>query len=211
MYDFEELNKNPGKAPKTVNPAKKFFYRRMYRDIEADGPIESMIDYACGRMDTLDNIAVVDYTGVDVLEWRLVEGQQKHPNTKTFAGRIQDYEVKTKVQAVICVEVLGINTLFENDEIIEVIEKISSSVRKGGNLYFNVGPEITVNRPEVVNKVDQILATNFSDVNKTKYGRFDAHYTRTRARLRYLLMRLVPWSRFSAARPRYYYCCRGKI
>jgi hypothetical protein len=43
MYDFEELNKNPGKAPKTVNPAKKFFYRRMYRDIEADGPIERTV------------------------------------------------------------------------------------------------------------------------------------------------------------------------
>lgn len=151
-------------------PSRVYSYKTEFNKLNRLGQIQHCIDFACGTMSFLDRIETppMNYTGVEVLQDRIDEGLRKNPNANAICGRIQDAEISKRGDLVVCHETVGINSWFEANETIEVVEKLINSTAEGGTLSFNIGPY----SKKYYKTVKSMLQENFEDVEINVYGRW---------------------------------------
>lgn len=119
-------------------------------------------------MDNRHLFRATRYIGIDGSKESLEEGLKKYPEAEMLHMLIEEVPETVKGDFVICVETIGINYFFNNDNTLECLSKITKSVNRDGALLFNIGFGALQQSKEI----EVFLEKSFTSVAKIKYGTF---------------------------------------
>jgi nitrogen regulatory protein PII-like uncharacterized protein len=165
-----------------LNPSKTAFYKKLYIEINKK-KYNSVLDIGCGEMDLIKNIKCQNYLGIDKYNPKKIINNFKKCS-------IENFRTKKKFDLVCCIQVIGINSKFNNIKIFSNIKKIISLVRNNGHLAINFGPIVSNE------KIDQIIKlfkfNNLEIITHLTYGLFYFKTNKILFRFINLLLKIFP-------------------
>ena len=151
------------------NPSKQFFYDNIYKDLSKI-KFNSVIDFACGKMDFLKKFNPKIYTGVDIDLERLKYGKKKNYNASYIHSEIKDVKVDQNYELSICFETIRINNFFKTADEHQTLNVIASSTSKNGYLALNF---LRISKKKEEQIIKFLVDKKFKIIKKKYYGSFD--------------------------------------
>ena len=143
------------------------------------------IDLAGGSMLNKPFFKTKKYVSVDINQIKLSEGLEINPDAVVENNTIQNYLSQTNEEPnlLVCVQTFGTNMFFEHRETIDVIKKMSKTLKVGGSMAFNIGVFGDVNLDELKKNLSPFLKTKFKNINFSFYGAFHERFKLPRWKL----------------------------
>ena len=158
------------------NPSKNLVWIWLTRDLNRLELRDVGIDAACGNMLMAPYLNVGRYIGFDINESRIKEGTLNNPKLIGIVSSIEEIvnnqDVVSKGDIVICMQVLGVNHLFDSKNLLQSITNLVLLTKKNGDLIFNVRWPKYFGSKEIF-KVRKILEKSFLQVESKNYGSFE--------------------------------------
>jgi len=144
------------------NSSKAAFYGKLYNLINKR-KYNSVLDVGCGEMDLIKNIKCHNYLGIDKYNPKIIINNFKKCT-------IENFRTKKKFDLICCIQVMGINSKFNNKKIFNNIKKIISLVSNNGHLAINFGPVVS---NEKINQIMKLFKFNNLEIKiHLTYGLF---------------------------------------
>ncbi len=131
----------------------------------------SCIDVASSNFFLYKYIKSDAYAALDIDDDAINFIRKNFSNIKTYHTSIEDFETSLKWQLVLCLQTIGINSHYENDNTLANIDKLILLTQSKGELIFNIGPE-AINYKY---KIEEKLKNKFSNFKKIEYGTFSSN------------------------------------
>ena len=158
------------------NPSKNLVWIWLTRDLNRLELRDVGIDAACGNMLMAPYLNVGRYIGFDINESRIKEGTLNNPKLIGIVSSIEEIvnnqDVVSKGDIVMCMQVLGVNHLFDSKNLLQSITNLVLLTKKNGDLIFNVRWPKYFGSKEIF-KVRKILEKSFLQVESKNYGSFE--------------------------------------
>ena len=155
------------------NPSKNLVWIWLARDLNRLELRDVGIDAACGNMLMAPYLNVKKYIGFDIDESRIKEGTLNNPKLIGIVSSIEEIvnnqDISSKGDIVICMQTLGVNHLFDSENLMQSIENLVLLTKKNGDLIFNVRWPKYFSSREIFN-LRQILEKSFLQVGSKNYG-----------------------------------------
>ena len=155
------------------NPSKNLVWIWLTRDLNRLELRDVGIDAACGNMLMAPYLNVGRYIGFDINESRIKEGTLNNPKLIGIVSSIEEIvnnqDVVSKGDIVMCMQVLGVNHLFDSKNLLQSITNLVLLTKKNGDLIFNVRWPKYFGSKEIF-KVRKILEKSFLQVESKNYG-----------------------------------------
>ena len=155
------------------NPSKNLVWIWLVRDLNRLELRDVGIDAACGNMLMAPYLNVKKYIGFDIDESRIKEGTLNNPKLIGIVSSIEEIvnnqDISSKGDIVICMQTLGVNHLFDSENLMQSIENLVLLTKKNGDLIFNVRWPKYFSSREIFN-LRQILEKSFLQVGSKNYG-----------------------------------------
>jgi hypothetical protein len=155
------------------NPSKNLVWIWLARDLNRLELRDVGIDAACGNMLMAPYLNVKKYIGFDIDESRIKEGTLNNPKLIGIVSSIEEIvnnqDISSKGDIVICMQTLGVNHLFDSENLMQSIENLVLLTKKNGDLIFNVRWPKFFSSREIFN-LRQILEKSFLQVGSKNYG-----------------------------------------
>ena len=188
-------------------PDKQIFYEISFKDINKETYSE-VIDICCGKMNLYKKIKnVKNYTGIDFDKNMVNIGLSRYPEVQGIVERFENFEPKIKYDLAICFEAIGINNDFENDKVLDFLNKIKNTISNEGYLAINFGPLVLSNfKNEILGHIKQ----NYIIINSFSYGRWYKKYNNFNYKILYYLIKLFPFISKSKKNEYFYFFLKKK-
>ena len=155
------------------NPSKNLVWIWLTRDLNRLEHRDVGIDAACGNMLMAPYLNVETYIGFDINKDRIKEGTSNNPKLIGIVSSIEEIvnnqNIISKGDIVICMQTLGVNHLFDPNNLAQSIENLMLLTKKNGDLIFNVRWPRYFSSREIFN-VRQNLEKSFLQVESKNYG-----------------------------------------
>tara|TARA_B100000902_G_scaffold239996_2_gene227288 strand:- start:10063 stop:10677 length:615 start_codon:yes stop_codon:yes gene_type:complete len=196
MQDIS-LNVNP-------RPSKLYFYQIFYDDLnEYKSKFEkiSITEFACGASKILDFIKPNYYQGIDLKKDMITTSQSNdsYRNYDFHVGDMTNFQSKINTNFNFCVQALGINLSFNQDNLMKTLKNLNNHTLKNGVMVFNISTELYTENKETI---DKYLTENYEFVEYLYYGMFNERYNNTLTRI---LVRIEHFLRFTSYLKKYVY------
>jgi len=109
---------------------------------------------------------------------------EKYPEAEGEVRPIEKMNNNDRGDFVVCLQTIGINTKFNNENIISCVKKIVKATNCEGMLTFNVGPKAK----DHFECIDELLRDSFSKVDVLNYGALNKKMPKC---ISYLLARVM--------------------
>lgn len=132
------------------------------------------LDLAGGTMDNKRFFVTDKYICVDINQSKLDFGLERNPNTIVINNRIEKFlndKSQSKADVILCVQTMGTNIYFDNNNTIDVIELMYNFLSKGGSMIFNIGNkagDLRILKKIIYQKLDK----KFKFIDCKFYGAF---------------------------------------
>jgi hypothetical protein len=144
-------------------PGRQFLNFLLLKELKKSNGKEIGVDVGCGEMINYELFRTKNYIGTEIDQSRLDAGVERYPLAQPVKASIFDKPIVVG-DFVLCIQVFN-NKHFENIKTELAVKNLCDTVRKGGDLVFNIGK----NSLKYEDQVDKILKENFSNIKKTKY------------------------------------------
>lgn len=114
-------------------PGKTLLWLWVARDMRRIKGKEIGVDAACGAMINRKYFQTAQYIGIDINEKGLAEGKSKYPEAITIQTKLQDID-NIQGDLILCVQAIGTNRHFENEDSLLVIKRLVDILNPGGTL-----------------------------------------------------------------------------
>ena len=164
------------------NSSKAAFYKKLYNLINKKR-YNSVLDVGCGEMDLIKNIECNNYLGIDQYNPKKIINKFKKCS-------LENFRTKKKFDLICCIQVMGVNSKFNNKKILDNVKKIISLINDNGYLAINFGPIVNVAK---INQIIKIFKINDLEI-KTHFS-YGLFYFKTNVILYYfinLLLKIFP-------------------
>lgn len=151
------------------NPSKQLFWFWFSEDMRKSRGFPLGLDLACGPMSNRGRFHTSSYTGVDLDEAKITDALRRFPECRAFVSTIEGVPEDVKGDFVVCVQTIGINSLYDGGETVRTLRTVLRSTKDGGALLFNIGPASVW----AESYIDDLLRTTFGHVRKRVYGRWN--------------------------------------
>ena len=154
-------------------PGKTLLWIWLRKDLNRIGSKNIGIDAACGPMINYKYIKAKKYIGFDLSEKSIKKGLLKYPEAKGVVCSLENAEEVKKEfgrgDTVVCVQTIGINGMFNCDNLYYVVDKLVSITNAGGSLIFNIGPKCG-DVENIQSRLTPKLESEFKIVKAKRYG-----------------------------------------
>ena len=189
-----------------TRPGKQFMFLTVGAALEKLPPYQRVLDIACGRMALVPTFAGKDYIGVDGDESNLRFGRAKYPGTAAICGLIEELPPKLVGDLVLCLQCIGYNQYFKDENTITCVNKLVEATRVGGTLILNLGTRVRGH----FGSAEAVISDRFESVDVVRFGRFQTRLpTQVCVPLGYMMFYL-PFLAKSSRNPERLYICRGR-
>jgi hypothetical protein len=189
-------------------PSKQLLWIWLRNDMANSSAFKRGLDIACAEMENFRFFQTISYTGVDIDAERLEAGAKANPGATAIHSSIENMPPTLQGDFVVCVQTIGTNKLFRNDQTMTCVKKIVAATATGGTLLFNIGPDSL----GYAGEVEEVLRTSFGRLRKRSYGAFVEHVKSPTMSLAIArAMQVFPLLRRTQKRPFIYYNCSQRL
>jgi hypothetical protein len=176
------------------------------------------VDLAGGNMGTKRFFSTKKYISVDINQNKLDEGKKNNPDAVAINSKIQDYMKnyqEEKPELLVCLQTFGINTIFQNEETLDVVKMMYNFLKPGGSMIFNAG-EFSLNLNKFEQELTPYLKSKFKKVDRKFYGAWILYNKSISGPYKLIfayIMYIFPFLTkiFSIKQKYVYFCCKNKI
>lgn len=180
--------------------AKQLLWFLFEKDLKRSCNFDVGLDIACGDMYFYNFIKTKIYFGIDIDEERLSKAKKVYPNAKTVVSSIENLPPGLTGDFVVCMQAIGINTLFNINNTLVAVKKIVGATNPRGTLIFNIGMPCIKFQKEIL----FYLKNYFQNIKVVKYGNFNNEMNLNLALFLALIMRYLPFLRGGSST--YFFC-----
>jgi len=188
--------------PSSRRPAKQLAYNWIVQELKKSKGADVGLDVACGYMQFKPFFQTKSYIGVDLDAERIELCKERYPDAISHKYSIEDMPPEITGDYVVCIQTIGANEFFNEDNTMLCIRKLVDATRENGSLVMTIGPSTA----SYFSEIDALLRDSFDEVGVREYGAFNT-------RLPSLVSRLVTYAMYvfsslrKASPPRYLYAC----
>lgn len=193
---------------RTKRPSKQLLFLLVGRFLR-EHQYETAVDLACGTMSFANLVRARNYIAVDLDLERLREGKAENPHAIIVHSRVEELPTDISGDLVLCLQCVGTNKHFDNQQAIKATEHIVAATRAGGDLVFNVGSGASGCFEEIDGRVKQA----FVECRRFDYGRFNRSVAKGRPGLvlsMVLAQLMLAFPGLAHSPHKRLYLCRGK-